>query len=75
MWFRGWVWFKGLRSERQRPSDDRADMGVEIGLDASIDSMLPPLLDFAADKSQRHSTAAVAAPLGTDLRSYHRTIG
>lgn len=68
MWFSGWVWFKGLRSERSRPADDRADMGVEIGLDASLDSMLPPLLGFAADGPAVVAPASVT-PLGTDRRS------
>lgn len=68
MWFSGWVWFKGLRSERLRPIDDRADMGVEIGLDASLDSMLPPLMNFAV--AQHNALAKTPAmPLGTDLRS------
>ncbi|WP_418317443.1 hypothetical protein [Piscinibacter sakaiensis] len=40
-------------------------MGVEIGLDASLDSVLPPLLDFAAP---RGAVASRPSPLGTDQR-------
>ncbi len=71
MWFSGWVWFKGERGARQRPIDDRADMGVEIGLDASLDSMLPPLLGFAAQCATTASAVAAVMPLGTDQRSRH----
>lgn len=69
MWRSGWIWFKAKRPSERSGGADPADMGVEIGLDASLDSMLPPLLNFAVDKS--HRAAATALPLGTDLRSHH----
>ncbi len=72
MWYPVWIWVKELRNVRQRPDTDRAGMGVEIGLDQSLDSMLPPLLGFAVDKAQRPSSPAGLLPLGTDLRSRHR---
>ena len=71
MWFSSWVWFKGLRSERLQPFHDRADMGVEIGLDASLDSRLPPLMHFAVNHLPAGTPTAIV-PLGTDLRSSHR---
>ena len=73
MWSSVWIWFKGLRGARRRPATDRADMGVEIGLDQSLDSRLPPLLGFAVHKSQRPSSPAGLLPLGTDLRSKHHS--
>ncbi len=72
MWFSGWVWFKGMRGARPRLVDDRADMGVEIGLDASLDSMLPPLLSFAVDKTSIVAGGGGVMPLGTDQRSPYR---
>ncbi len=69
MWLSNWVWLKGLRRQsRKNVEPDPADMGVEIGLDASLDSMLPPLLDYGAEKGQAKSTSV--RPLGTDLRSH-----
>ncbi|MEO8278321.1 MAG: hypothetical protein ABI564_01445 [Ideonella sp.] len=72
MWFSGWVWFKGVRADRPRLIDDRADMGVEIGLDASLDSMLPPLMNFAVHQHNAITTTP-AMPLGTDLRSRYNS--
>lgn len=45
-------------------------MGVEFGLDASLDSMRPPLLNFAADTANSEQPTQLA--VGTDQRSYQR---
>ena len=72
MWFSSWGCFKGLRGASLRPTDDRADMGVEIGLDASLDSMLPPLLSFAVEASKPGAVSGAVMPLGTDQRASYR---
>lgn len=42
-------------------------MGIEIGLDASLEPILPPLMDCAAARPQ--TTPGTVRPLGTDHRS------
>lgn len=67
MWQTSWTWLKTRRSEQSSARPDLADMGIEIGLDASLESRLPPLLEVAASRT-RDATDGVS-PLGTDLRS------
>ena len=67
MWHSGWTWFKTLRGRRAHARPDRCDMGIEIGLDESLDTCLPPLLDIAAARPR--DAANPASPLGTDHRS------
>lgn len=67
MWQTGWFWLKSLRKASPRARPDPADMGIEIGLDESLESRLPPLLEFAALNS-REATDGIR-PLGTDHRS------
>lgn len=42
-------------------------MGIEFGLEASLESRLPPLMEVAAARTR--DVAEVISPLGTDLRS------
>ena len=67
MWRAGWGWFKTLRSRRPHVRHDRADMGIEFALDASLESRLPPLMEFAA--LRQLDQADTQRPLGTDQRS------
>lgn len=67
MWQSGWLWFKSLRGPRATVRPDRCDMGIEIGLDESLESRLPPLLEVAA--SRPHDLSRGVSPLGTDHRS------
>ena len=67
MWRSGWVWIKTLRERRSLARDDLADMGMELGLDASLESRLPPLMEVAA--ARQRDPAGTVRPLGTDQRS------
>ncbi|GAP37624.1 hypothetical protein ISF6_3569 [Piscinibacter sakaiensis] len=46
---------------------DPADMGIDVGLDETLESRLPPLMDWVAARPP--AQGAVVAPLGTDRRS------
>lgn len=67
MWHSGWGWFKSLRSAQAPRRPDPADMGIEFGLDASLESRLPPLMEVAAARTR--DVAEAISPLGTDHRS------
>ncbi len=67
MWRSGWVWITTLRGRRPRIRNDPADMGMELGLDASLESRLPPLMEVAA--ARHRDPADTVGPLGTDQRS------
>jgi hypothetical protein len=67
MWHASWTWLKGRRAERAHARPDLADMGTEIGLDASLESRLPPLFEGAASRTRDAGDGV--SPLGTDHRS------
>ena len=70
MWRSGWFWFRSLRKSAVRGRLDLADMGIDIGLDESLESVLPPLMGDAVNWPQ--AGAGRSQPLGTDLRSQLR---
>lgn len=67
MWQTGWFWLKARRKAPTAARPDLADMGIEIGLDASLESRLPPLLEVAALRTREGKDGV--SPLGTDHRS------
>ena len=67
MWRSGWHWMQAWRRKPLAQGPDAADMGIDFGLDASLHSRLPPLMEVAAT-SGVHRTGQ-ALPLGTDRRS------
>jgi hypothetical protein len=71
MWRSGWTWLRIWRRAKPRGRADLADMGIDIGLDQSLESRFPPLLEDAAFRP--HTRAGQKSlPLGTDLRSQLR---
>ena len=70
MWRSGWVWIQAWRRRPARDRDDAADMGVDFGLEESLHSMLPPLMESAATGGFQRTGHPL--PLGTDLRSPQR---
>ena len=70
MWISGWVWIKTLRSSKPSRRIDPADMGIDIGPDASLHSRPPPPLEGAAVGRPR--TGHLPCALGTDQRSPSR---
>ena len=68
MWRSAWAWLNTRRRvPRPATGHDHADMGTEIGLDASLESRLPPLMENAASRTR--GPADDVRPLGTDHRS------
>ena len=67
MWRSGWVWIKTLCGDRPAACHDLADMGMDLGLDAALESRLPPLMEVAA--ARQRDPAGAVRPLGTDQRS------
>ena len=70
MWRSGWIWLQAWRRKPSRHPDDAAGMGVDFGLEESLHSMLPPLMEGAATGGFPRSGHLL--PLGTDLRSPQR---
>lgn len=70
MWRSGWVWIQAWRRKPVTRRHDAADMGVDFGLEESLHSRLPPLMEGAATGSL--SRIGQGLPLGTDLRSPQR---
>lgn len=69
MWRTGWGWFKTLgrrpvAPRRRRVSEDAADMGIDIGLDASL-AVLSRQRDFSGEPLR----PAMGHPAGHDTRA------
>jgi hypothetical protein len=67
MWRSGWLWVQAWRRKPLAQRPDAADMGVDFGLEASLHSRLPPLMEMAATGGA--PSTGQALPLGTDRRS------
>jgi hypothetical protein len=67
MWRSGWVWITTRKRRRVSDGHDPAEMGVDFGLDAALESRLPPLMELAA--AGRRDPSEAMRPLGTDQRS------